>query len=380
MRRLFPIAVACGALTLVTWLAACGGEPEPEGALGQPVTLSPVLAMDLVDRIEATGQLLAKEHAKIAAEVGGRITEVLIDEGARVETGAEVLAIDPERRSLERDSARARVDEARENLREQEREHRRMRDLRASKVASQTRLDQAETDLKLAKSRLLAAEAQLGVVERALRDATVTAPFSGLIARRTVSRGEFVVPGQELFELVALDPIEVEFRVNEVDSGRVALGQTVGVRVAPFPDETFGASVTFVSPTIDTRTRTLRVKAQLENPEGRLRPGLFARVDLGISARAGVPMILEEAILQRADGAVVFRANGGNRVERLVIESGVHHDGYVEVVNGLAPGDMIVSRGQARLVEGQPVVPRNPDGTLVGRPMPDVAEAPESQR
>jgi membrane fusion protein (multidrug efflux system) len=344
------------------------------------VTLAPVLAMDLVDRIEATGQLLAKEHAKIAAEVGGRITEVLIDEGAWVETGAGVLAIDPERRSLERDSARARVEEARENLREQEREHRRMRDLRASKVASQTRLDQAETDLKLAKSRLLAAEAQFGVVERALRDATVTAPFSGLIARRTVSRGEFVAPGQELFELVSLDPIEVEFHVTEVDSGRVALEQMVGVRVAPFPDETFGATVTFVSPTIDTRTRTLRVKAQLENSEGRLRPGLFARVDLGISAREGVLMVLEEAILRRADGAVVFRANGENRVERIVIETGVYHEGYVEVVKGLVPGDTIVSRGQARLVEGQRVVPRNPDGTLLGRPMPDVAEAPESQR
>jgi membrane fusion protein (multidrug efflux system) len=360
VKRLLPIAVACSALML----AACRGEPESEGALGQPVTLNPVLAMDLVDRIEATGELLAKEHAQIAAEVGGRITEVLIDEGARVEAGAEVLAIDPERRSLERDSARAGAEEARENLREQEREYGRMRDLRAGKVASQTRLDQVETDLKLAKSRLLAAEAQLGVVERALRDATVTA----------------VVPGQELFELVCLDPIEVEFRVTEVDSGLVALGQTVDVRVAPFPDETFGATVTFVSPTIDTRTRTLRVKAQLENPEGRLRPGLFARVDLGISAREGIPMILEEAILRRADGAVVFRANGQNRVERIVIETGVYHEGYVEVVRGLAPGEMIVSRGQARLVDGQLVAPRNPDGTLLSRPMPDVSEAPESQR
>jgi len=93
-------------------LASCSGEPESEEGLGQPVTLGPVLAMDIVDRIEATGQLLAKEHAKIAAEVGGRITEVLIDEGARVEAGAEVMAIDPERRSLERDSARAGVEEA----------------------------------------------------------------------------------------------------------------------------------------------------------------------------------------------------------------------------------------------------------------------------
>jgi membrane fusion protein (multidrug efflux system) len=376
MSRLLLLAFACGSVLL----AACGGERESDEALGQPVTLSSVQAMDLVDRIEATGQLLAKEHASVAAEVGGRITEVLIDEGTRVEAGAEVMAIDPERRSLERDSARAQVEEARESLREQEREYGRMRDLRARKVASQTQLDQAETDFKLAKSRLLAAEARLGVLERALRDATVAAPFSGLIARRTVSRGEYVKAGQELFELVSLDPIEVEFHLTEIDSGLVALGQTVDLRVAPYPDETFGATVTFVSPTIDTRTRTLRVKAELENPEGRLRPGLFARVDLGITEREGVPMILEEAILQRADGAVVFRANGENRVERIVIETGVYHEGYVEVIEGLAPGDRIVSRGQARLVEGQLVVPRNPDGTLVRRSAPAASEAPESER
>ena len=117
----------------------------------------------------------------------------------------------------------------------------------------------------------------------------------------------------------------------------------------PFPDETFVATVSFVSPTIDARTRTLRVKAQVENSDGRLRPGLFARVDLGVAEREDVAMIPEEAILRRADGAVVFRAVG-DRVERLVIEPGVHHRGYVEVVRGLSPGDLIVS------VDGDPVV------------------------
>ena len=175
---------------------------------------------------------------------------------------------------------------------------------------------------------------------RALADAIVKAPFSGLVADRLVSRGEYVTPGQKLFELVSLDPIEVEFHLSEVDSSRVKVGNEVGVRVAPFPDETFSASVTIVSPTIDSRTRTLRVKAQLENKEGRLRPGLFARVDLGIAKREGVAMIAEEAVLQRADGAVVFRAVADNRVERRVIEVGAHHDGMVEVVSGLAPGDL----------------------------------------
>lgn len=359
-------------------LLGCGGEPDTKKP-APPVLLSRVTAMDLVERIESSGELVAKERAEIAAEVGGRVSEILIDEGSPVEAGAEVLNIDPERRTLELDSARARVDEAQAALREEEREVRRVTDLRAKKVASQTQLDQAQTELELARSRALAAQAQLGMVERSLRDATVRAPFSGFIARRIVSRGEYVQPGSVLFELVSLDPIEVEFNVAEVDSGRVAVGQIVKVRLAPFPDEAFGATVTFVSPTIDRRTRTLRVKAQLENQGGRLRPGLFARVDLGISERPSVPMVLEEAILQRADGPVVFRIAPDNRVERLVVETGAHEDGYVEIAHGLDAGDLVVSRGQTWLSDGDLVTPRQPDGTLATRPLPDVAGGAEGQ-
>ena len=107
-----------------------------------------------------------------------------------------------------------------------------------------------------------AARAELGVADRALRDASVRAPFAGWIARRDVSRGEYVRPGQPLFELVALDPIEVEFSVAERDSARVHIGQQVGVKVAPYPEEAFQGEVTVISPTLDPKTRTLRVQAQ----------------------------------------------------------------------------------------------------------------------
>jgi membrane fusion protein (multidrug efflux system) len=366
------------ALLLSALLLACGGEREAERP-PPPVSLARVVALDLVDHIEATGELLAVEEARIAAEVGGRITEVLVDEGSPVEGGVAVMTVDPERRALERDAARARVDEAEANLRDAQREYGRVKDLRERKVASQTQLDNASTALELARSRLAAARADLGVMERALSDANVTAPFAGLIARRFVSRGEYVQPGTELFELVALHPIEVEFHVAELDSSRVAVGQTVDVRLAPFPDETFGATVTFVSPTIDTRTRTLRVKAQLDNSDGRLRPGLFARVDLGVSERRGVPMVPEEAVLQRADGSVVFRMDEGDRVERRVVETGVHKDGQVEIVHGVEAGDLVVSRGQTWLSDGDLVTPRRPDGTLATSPLPSVAGEAESR-
>jgi membrane fusion protein (multidrug efflux system) len=363
------VAVLLGALLVV----GCGGGEE-EDAGGFPVSLARVEGLDLAERIEGTGELRAKDSAAVAAEVAGRVTDILVDEGNRVEAGAPVLAIDPERRTLERDSALARLNEARAQARDAAADYKRVRDLKEKKVASQQQLEQAETDHKLAQSRLAAAEAELGVLDRALRDATVTAPFAGFVAKREVSRGEYVQPGQTLFELVALDPIEVEFRIPEVDLARVEKGQVVAVSLAPFPDEIFEAVVTFVAPTIDSDTRTLRVKAELENPEGRLRPGLFARIDLGVANRTGVAMIPEDAVLQRADGEVVFRVGDDNRVERLVIETGERRNGMVEIARGPRPGEYVVARGQAWLTDGQLVSPRNPDGTPATRPLPAVAE------
>jgi membrane fusion protein (multidrug efflux system) len=177
-----------------------------------------------------------------------------------------------------------------------------------------------------------------------------------------VSEGDFVQVGTKLVELVSLDPIEVVFHVAEVDSGRVEVGQAVKVRVASHPDEVFQASVSVVYPTIDPDSRTLRVKATLENSDGRLRPGLFARADLGIRVRNGVQMIPEESVLQRADGAVVFRLVGGERVERRVVSVGEYHDGLVEIEAGLAPSDVVVTRGHAELVDGALVRVAKPSG------------------
>jgi membrane fusion protein (multidrug efflux system) len=190
----------------------------------------------------------------------------------------------------------------------------------------------------------------------------VKAPFAGIVARRYASEGEYIQAGAGLFDLVSYDPIEVEFRVTERDSGRIELGQTLDVRVAPFPDEVFHARVSMISPRIDPRSRTLRIKARIENTETRLRPGLFARADLGVSERMAVPMVPEGAILQRSDGSIAFRMQGPDRVARVVLETGTIRDGWVEVVSGLAVGDLIVVRGQAQLVDGSQVDVRTKTG------------------
>ena len=134
----------------------------------------------------------------------------------------------------------------------------------------------------------------------------MTARFDGKVAQRYVHRGEFVKEGERLFELVSLDSLEVEFHLPEADSARVRDGIPIEVTVAAYPDDVFDATVTMISPTIDRRTRTLRVRALVENEDHRLRPGFFARANLGLAVREGVVMVPEEAVLRRVDGDVVF--------------------------------------------------------------------------
>jgi membrane fusion protein (multidrug efflux system) len=351
------------ALALSTFaVAGCGSKSDKVAATAPPVLVAPAEAARLEERIEATGELRAVNAAAVAAQVGGQVTKLVRDEGVAAAANDVVIEIDPERRDLEARNARAMFQQADAQASEAERDLSRMEKLHAEGVAADAKLDSVRTQLRLARSSRDAAQAQLGMAERGARDSSVRAPFAGLIARRYVSEGEFVQPGQKLFDLVALDPIEVEFTIPERDSSRVVMGQPVDVRVAPFPNEVFRAEVTVIAPTIDPTTRTLRVKARMANTEGRLRPGLFARADLGVATRENVVMIPEEAVLQRADGSVAYRIAAGGRAERRIIKVGVVRNGRIEVVEGLAVGDQVVVRGSDQLVDGSPVSLRDAAG------------------
>jgi membrane fusion protein (multidrug efflux system) len=356
-----------GTALTALWLAAllalaCGRAAEIADDGARPVAVQRVAVSTVEERIEGSGELQAKDRAQLASEVDGVVTELAVDEGDHVEEGAVLLAVDPEKRSLAVANVRAMHRDAQAASAEAEREVARVRKLHEGGIASDAALEKGETALSRARSRVEATRAELSVAERALRDASVRAPFGGWIARRDVSRGEYVRPGQSLFELVALDPIEVEFSVAERDSARVHIGQSVGVKVAPYPDESFVGEVTVISPTLDPKTRTLRVQARIANADGRLRPGLFARTDLGVAKREGALLVPEEAVLQRSDGEVVFVATPDDHARRVVVKTGLQRGGQVEIVEGLGADDVVIVRGHAALVDGTPITRPGPAG------------------
>jgi membrane fusion protein, multidrug efflux system len=168
-----------------------------------------------------------------------------------------------------------------------------------------------------------------------------------------------VQTGKPLVELVALDPLEVVFSLTELDTERVRAGQDIQVSVGAFPDRVFHGVVTFISPTVDPATRTLRIKAEIQNDEGHLRPGLFARVSLGVSPRSGVVMVPEEALIQRSEGAVLFKIGPDDRVKRVAVTTGAHDGGLVEVRGDVRPGDRVVRRGHGGLADGAQVAVRD---------------------
>lgn len=361
LRFRFPAVLLLATLAL----AACGDEATAPVAAPPPVMVERVVGHRIEDRLEATGQLVARSQAAVAAQVGGQVTAIPRDEGSAAAENDIVIEIDPERRQLEAQSARAMLVQAEAQAAEAQRELVRMQKLHAQGVAADAKLDQVRTGVSSATSARDAARAQAGMAERSLQDSSVRAPFAGLVARRYVSEGEFVQPGQKLFELVALDPIEVEFHIPERESSRVAQDAPVAVRVAPFPEDVFQARVTLVSPTIDPATRTLRVKAELPNVDGRLRPGLFARADLGVAVHENVPMIPEEAVLQRASGPIAFVVVGESRAQRRALELGVIRDGNIEVRAGVEIGDDVVVRGASELVDGSIVSVRDAAGVAL---------------
>ena len=320
-------------------------------------------ARALTEEIKASGDLEAQFHTEIAAEVEGRVTDLTIDEGGSVGEGVVVIEIDPERRKLDLAAAKARLAQARAELSSRTSSGRRSGSAScAPRTCPIQQLEEAETTLALARSSVSAEEAAVGVAERRVRDSSVAAPFEGLVARRSVELGEFVQPGTSLFELVALDPLEAIFSLTELDTERVRLGQSVAITVGAFPGRVFEGRVTFVAPTVDPDTRTLRIKAEVDNAEGDLRPGLFARINLGVAERANVLMVPAEALVQRVGGASIYRvkATEGSegRVERIGVEVGSTDGDFVEVRGDVQAGDAIVRRGHGGLANGMSVVVR----------------------
>jgi RND family efflux transporter MFP subunit len=325
---------------------------EPAGtdafstAVPQPVTGAFVLRDTLWIRVTAAGQAEARRRTRVAAQVEGEVRAVPVRENQRVGAGAPLLQIDTTDLALEVAQARADLAAAEADFRQMilfndEIEDPAVRRERERIARSRSGLEQREVALRQAELRL----------ERS----TVRAPFGGRIADLAVVPGQHVAPGTELLTVVALDPIEVEVRVLEAELGWLAEGRRAEVTFAAYPGEVFEGRVETLNPVVDPETRTGRVTVLLDNPEGRIKPGMYAEVALDAEALPDRVLVPRSAILERGEGrrrTMLFVYEGGEGqglAKWRYVTTGRENERFVEIVPG---GEGMVEPGETVLVDG----------------------------
>ncbi|MCE9593977.1 MAG: efflux RND transporter periplasmic adaptor subunit [Planctomycetes bacterium] len=330
--------------------------------------------------LRVTGELAEFESATLSTKVPGRVGAIAVDFGARVAKGAAIAEIDPrdyELRVAQAEAALAAarallglpadaetdvvdpaktalVGKAQAELDDARRENRRLIELQQNGVSAQADLDKSRARLAQAESALQDAResvqnrsalvvqrrVELSIAKQQLADARILAPFDGVVASRQVGTGDFLAAGAAVARLVDDDPLRLRLELREADGSAVRLDQRVRVTLdgesAPLD-----ARLVRLSPTIDSRTRTLTVEAELPNPNGHLRAGAFARAEIVVEPDARVLAVAPETLVSFAGLDKVFAVVDGRAQEKRVVV-GRRDATRVEILSGLAAGDVVV--------------------------------------
>lgn len=311
-----------------------------------------VVAVPLPEEVGAVGNLRSNESVLIRPEVSGRISAIHFREGEPVSRGELMVELDAA-------VQRAELQQARASLELVESNHRRAVDLHERRFVSQSARDEAASRLEVARAALQLAQARLERMR-------IVAPFAGTVGIRNVSVGDYVKDGDVLVNLEDISILKIDFRLPEAYLPRLRPGQLIELQSDTLPGERFSAAVSAIDPLVDADGRAVVLRAELENPDGRLRPGMFGRIRVILQERPAVAVVPEEAIIPSAGAtSQVFRIVDG-RAERVEVRTGVRRGKQVEIVEGLAVGDTVVTAGQLRLRDGSVV--REVSGATAGRP------------
>lgn len=313
------------------------------------VTVAAVEPRDFRGAVPFTGTLLAVNRAELKAEVAGRVTRVTVQEGDRVPAGAVLCAQDEDELLLAVQSAEAQLAQAQAQVQQAERDNERYQALLAKHSVTKQAAQQAETAAIANRAAVAAAQSNLGLARTRLRKARTTAPFAGEVARRAVQPGEVLSPGQTSFELVDNRTLEIQADLPAEYIPRVKVGMKVSFKAAGY-DQPFGATLTQVSPTVQADGRTLRVRLEVPNGDGRLKGGLFAEGLILTDTSSSLPAVPARLVTAKVGTADVFVAENGTARARRV-QVGAEQNGW-RAVEGLAPGTLVIDQGRELVAEG----------------------------
>jgi membrane fusion protein (multidrug efflux system) len=371
-----PILVA--AAILIGILLAVGGvkffqiraliaSGESGGRPPETVSTAVVEADDWVRSVESVGSVRPVQGADLSVETSGIVSKIHFENGAEVRAGDLLLELDSTAEQANLRAAEAEAELARTVFD-------RTKSLRTTNAVPQSELDSAAAQLRKAQAAVEQWRAEIAKKQ-------LHAPFDGRLGIREANVGQFVNNGDKIVPLQSLDPMFVDFLLPQQLLPAVAAGQRIVLRTDAAPGREFGGVLTAVNSEIDPVTRNIRLQGTLDNPDGALRPGMFARVEVFQGGADRVLRIPLTAVFRASYGDSVFvvvEKTGKDGAKEMVAEQRFIRTGravgdFIAVVEGLSEGDTVVSAGAFKLRNGSSV---RVDNSLA--PQPSTSPKPEN--
>jgi membrane fusion protein (multidrug efflux system) len=315
------------------------GDPAPvEVAI--PVEVAKATRMPMMSSYTGTASLEAERQAQVVAKTSGVLLQLHVEEGDVVREGQLLAQLDPERPRLE-------VARAEANMRRLENEFNRSKELFATKLVSSEAHDRIRFDLETQRAAWELAKLELSYTR-------ILAPIDGVISERLVKEGNFIQLQAPMFRIDDFDPLLAVLNVPERELRTLRPGLGVAMVVDAIPDVTFQGVVARISPVVDSGTGTFRVTCEFRDEAGRLKSGMFGRISVVYDQRDDVLAVPREAVLEDDAQPAVFVVRDGKAV-RQAVSTGARSGGFIEVVEGVAEGELVITTGGSTLRDGTKV-------------------------
>jgi membrane fusion protein (multidrug efflux system) len=313
--------------------------------------VAPAVEETVDHTVSVVASLEARNDVTLLSEINSTVDEIMFSEGQEVNQSDVLIR-------LNEVQPKARLEEAKSNFALAELTYKRSQSLLESQTISQEAFDESQADYFNRKANLALAEDEQAKT-------TITAPFDGKVGEREVSVGQVVSPGLMLATLTQVDPLEAVADIPERFLRHLKEGLEARFIPNAYPDDPLAATVTYVAPVVDTDSRTVRIKAEVTAGELIIKPGMFGVLELVLERRKASLVIPESAVQFSGDATSLVAINGEGRTEFRNVKLGERFKGRVEVIEGLAAGELVVVEGHQKMGPGM-LVMAAPESAVYG--------------
>lgn len=355
-----PVASKVPGLAFLAPAQGTAGKSAGQGPTGRAapppalVEVASIATGAITEMSEAVGNTRAFESVVLTAKVSGTVEHISFVEGQTVKAGDELIRLDVAERRADLEAARAAISTTRAQRAETGQKLERAVTLRKTGAGTEAQVADLTLQLKTIETNIAAAEARERSAAARLDDLSIRAPFDGRVGLRQVSLGALLDSKVPVTTLDDVSRMRLDFSVPETLVTKVAVGAPVKAYSLAYPGRNFEGTVSVIDTRIDPVTRSTKVTALIPNTDSALKPGMFMNVSLQVASRLDAIMAPEEAVIAEGPRQIAFVVKDG-KVQRRVVTIGQRQSGQVEVLTGLAVGDVIIVRGVQRVRQGMPV-------------------------